>query len=122
MCRFQLKPAQILWFERILNKMDVTIVNPICARLAQPGHDAQVSIETSTLLLWIVASQMCRILRRGGPVDVPPIWGDLRWFQMNPAHLMVRAHQPSHELRWALCTDHYIALKNKQKKSAQLVV
>ena len=41
--------------------MDVTIVNPICARLAQPGHDAQVSIETSTLLLWIVASQMCRM-------------------------------------------------------------
>ena len=50
MRRFRLKPAHILWFERILHKMDVTIVNPICARLAQPGHDVQVSIETSTML------------------------------------------------------------------------
>ena len=107
--------------------MDVTIVNPICARLAQPGHDAQVSIETSTT----VALDCClsdvqdpakhqpsiqwRGLGGGGPVDVPPIWGDLRWFQMKRARLMVRAHHPSHELRWALCTDHYIA-------PAQLVV
>ncbi len=99
--------------------MDVTIVNPICARLAQPGHDAQVSIETSTT----VALDCCLSdVQDGGAVDAPPIWGDLRWFQMKRARLMVRAHQPSHELRWALCTDHYIALENKQKKPAQLVV
>ncbi len=97
MRRFRLKPAHILWFERILHKMDVTIVNPICARLAQPGHDAQVSIETSTT----VALDCCLSdVQDGGAVDAPPIWGDLRRFRMNPAHLMVRAHQPSHELRW----------------------
>ena len=62
MRRFPLKPAHILWFERILHKMDVTIVNPICARLAQRGGLALVSDETCTLLLWIVASEMCRIL------------------------------------------------------------
>jgi hypothetical protein len=41
---------------------------------------------------------------------------------MNPAQLMVRAHQPSHELRWVFFPDHCILLKHKQKKPAQLVV
>ena len=115
--------------------MDVTIVNPICARLAQPGHDAQVSIETSTTVaLDCCLSDVQDPAKHqpsiqweeggweGGPVEDGLIWGDLRWFQMKRARLMVRAHHPSHELRWALCTDHYIALKNKQKKPAQLVV
>ena len=87
--------------------MDVTIVNPICARLAQPGHDVQVSIETSTLLLWIVASQMCRM---GGPVDAPPIWGGLALVsnESSTSHGQGPPTQPRVALGFVSRSLHYI--------------
>ncbi len=99
--------------------MDVTIVNPICARLAQPGHDAQVSIETSTT----VALDCCLSdVQDGGAVDAPPIWGGLA--QVSNESSTSHGQGPPTQPRVALgfFPDHCILRKHKQKKPAQLVV
>ena len=57
--------------------MDVTIVNPICARLAQPGVLALVSNETSTSVALDCCLSDVQDPAEGGASRCPPDLGGL---------------------------------------------
>ncbi len=94
-------------------------MNPICARLAQPGHDAQVSIETSTT----VALDCCLSdVQDGGAVDAPPDLGGLALVSNETCTSHGQGPPTQPRVALGFFPDHCILLKHKQKKPAQLVV